>query len=167
MAVPAPVEVQPPSSTLTPSLVRTLVPLLVGIVATWVARKLGLDPTDPVLSSVITVGFSYGYYVLARFLEVFASDKWGYILGLRKLPVYADPPLPATVIATPKDQPNPRRDLGEFSAGGALIVVFLVLLVIALLTNTHWLFIVSLIGVVAGVVVLAVGPRNGGGSRRL
>lgn len=94
------VQTQDQTATLTPSLVRTLLPFLAGLIGTWLVEKFGVEVDTATVGALLTAGIGYGYYVVARFLEVFGSDRWGYILGFRKLPVYADPPLPATVVAT-------------------------------------------------------------------
>lgn len=78
-----------PTSGLTPSLVRTMVPFLVGLLGSWATRQ-GLDINDDWLAAALTFVFGYGYYVVVRFLEVFASSKWGYILGLATGPAYFD-----------------------------------------------------------------------------
>ena len=74
---------------LAPSLVRTLTPFLAGLLGTFLLDKLGVAVDSSTTSALLTAGIGYGYYVVARFLEVFASAKWGYILGLPKNPQYA------------------------------------------------------------------------------
>lgn len=85
------------SGNLSPSLVRTGVPLLFGGLLT----KYGLDVDDPDTAILLTGVISYLYYVVARFLEVFGGAKWGYVLGIAKSPGYsqadAPPAQPAPV----------------------------------------------------------------------
>lgn len=84
------------TGSLSPSLIRTLVPFLVGIVGSWLARH-GLGINDDALSAVLVGVIGYLWYVVARFGEVYSSSKWGYILGLAKAPGYSPskPPAPA------------------------------------------------------------------------
>ena len=90
---------------LRPGLIRTLVPFIVGPIGAWLAVHLGLpvddvtNPTGPLfvlVNGALSAAFGYIYYVVARFLEVGVSPKWGYILGSRKQPVYTEPPAVVT-----------------------------------------------------------------------
>lgn len=69
---------------LSPSLVRTLIPLLFGGLLT----HYGISPEDPGVAVLLTGVISYAYYAAVRFLEVFGGPKWGYILGVAKSPGY-------------------------------------------------------------------------------
>lgn len=68
------------------SLVRTLVPIIVGPL---VARFLpGFDPSDPNVLLVVSAVASYLYYVVVRVLEL-KAPQLGYLLGIAKPPVYS------------------------------------------------------------------------------
>lgn len=76
------------------SVVRTVVPWLVGTVAGWVSA-LGLTADkelEPTLTAALTLGLSLGfaavYYVGARLLELYVTPRFGWLLGLAKRPVY-------------------------------------------------------------------------------
>jgi hypothetical protein len=86
------------NGSLSPSLVRTGTPFLVGLLGSWLTRQ-GLDVNDDFLSALLVGAYGYGYYFVVRFLEVYASPKWGYILGIAKAPGYSpqDPPAPPPV----------------------------------------------------------------------
>lgn len=69
------------------SVVRTVsLPLVVAIVISFVLKtwNIDLNEWEPILTAVS----GYSAYAVVRFLEVFASPKWGYILGLPKTPAY-------------------------------------------------------------------------------
>lgn len=142
--VPSPVEVQTPSETLPPSLVRTLFPFLAGLLGTWVVERLGVEVDTATVGALLTAGIGYLYYVIARFAEVFVSEKWGYVLGFRKTPVYATPPLPSTVIAAEDGRVDPGF------VGVVLLVVGVIGLVVTLIADRP-------VGVVISGVVLLVG----------
>lgn len=87
-----------PTSTapdLKPSFIRTAIPFIVGFLGSWLTRQ-GLNINDDLLAAALVPAFGYVYYVLARFGEVFVSPKWGYVLGVKKAPVYAVPPAVVT-----------------------------------------------------------------------
>lgn len=77
------------------SIVRTVVPLIVGLIATS-AAKLGLDvrlggALDEVVITVITTI----YYALVRLAETHVAPAWGWLLGYAKAPKYpVAPPAP-------------------------------------------------------------------------
>lgn len=69
------------------SVVRTVtLPLIVALVVNFILKVSGTDlgEWEPVLVAV----FGYAGYAIVRFLEVFVSPKWGYVLGLAKYPSY-------------------------------------------------------------------------------
>lgn len=74
--------------------IRTLVPVAVGALLTWLAStlKIAIDPNSQAGLVVLAVGvLSGGYYALVHLLE----QKWpkiGVLLGVDKVPVYATPP---------------------------------------------------------------------------
>lgn len=98
--LPSPTTETTPPAALAPSLVRTLLPFLAGLVGTWLVEKAGVQVDTATIGALLTAAIGYVYYVVVRLLEVYGSDKWGYILGFRKLPVYA-PTVPGTVVVTP------------------------------------------------------------------
>lgn len=73
------------------SIVRTFVPLLVGVIVAGFT-KLGVpvddDSVAAVVNGFVSLAVALGYYVVARGLEVFASSKFGWLLGYAKAPVY-------------------------------------------------------------------------------
>lgn len=75
-------------SALWASIVRTVVPIVVGAVVGWfVAAGIPLDPEFEVaLTSVLTAAFSALYYVVVRILEVHVTPKLGWLLGYAKQP---------------------------------------------------------------------------------
>ncbi|WP_432050325.1 hypothetical protein [Verrucosispora sp. NA02020] len=76
------------------SLIRTWVPIAVGVALAWLATRLGIV-LDESTSTGLTVGAvgltSAVYYALVRALE----SRWpalGFLLGSRQAPVYGLPP---------------------------------------------------------------------------
>ena len=71
----------PKSAQVTDAVVRTtMLPLIVTLVTDLVLRWTGIDlGTYQVLVAALA---GYLGYAVIRFLEVYASPKWGYILGL-------------------------------------------------------------------------------------
>jgi hypothetical protein len=139
MADPHPV---PDPATLSPSLVRVLIPFIAGLVGTWLLDK-GVDLDGSTVGAIVSAVIGYLYYVVARFLEVYAGDKWGYILGIRRKPVYP----PGT---------TPAKPLGDRGAanlallGFAAMIAGVIGLIVALVNDSHQL-------VVVFAIVLAVG----------
>ena len=76
-------------SGLKPSLIRTLVPLLIGPLI----ARFGLNPDDPNTLLLAGAGLSYLYYVLVRVIET-KYPKVGYLLGIAKAPAYSPAPAP-------------------------------------------------------------------------
>lgn len=78
------------------SIVRSIVPFLVGGAVTWVA-SLGLE-VDPqfegALTTALTLLFGSIYYIIVRALEVYVAPKFGWLLGLAKSPVYVKTEVP-------------------------------------------------------------------------
>jgi hypothetical protein len=93
----------PGTTTIAPSFVRTLTPLIVGFLVT----HFGFDPSDPTAALYIGGAVAYGFYVVLRFMETFVSPKWAYVLGLgmKSTPVYTPPAVVTTsdptVVTTP------------------------------------------------------------------
>lgn len=76
------------ASALWASIVRTLVPIIVGTVLGW-AALLGIDVDkefEPLLGALLTGAFGGLYYVGVRLLEVYVTPKLGWLLGLAKSP---------------------------------------------------------------------------------
>ena len=73
------------------SLIRTWVPILAGVLLTWLADALGIVVDDGTSAAVVAalVGLlSAGWYALARVLERFFP--WaGLLLGVRSQPAYS------------------------------------------------------------------------------
>lgn len=75
------------------SIIRTVTPVLVGQVMTWLAAQGVLDATGEIsalMISGLTLLFTTLYYALARWLETFVSAKFGWLLGYAKQPVYTE-----------------------------------------------------------------------------
>ena len=71
------------------SIVRTIVPIIVGTVLGW-TTALGITVDrefEPLLGAVLTGAFSAVYYIAARLLEVHVAPKLGWLLGYAKAPV--------------------------------------------------------------------------------
>lgn len=70
------------------SIVRTLVPIIVGGILGWLAASnIPLDPEFEVtLTALLTGTFSAVYYLLVRLFERYASPKLGWLLGSAKQP---------------------------------------------------------------------------------
>lgn len=93
---------------LTPSLVRTLVPIIVGYLVSLAARH-GWHLNDDNASALITAGVSFVYYAVVRVLEVHCNEQMGWLLGLAKAPAYspAEPPASAPdVVIDPTRAPQ-------------------------------------------------------------
>lgn len=83
---------------MTPGAVRTATPFIIGLLGSWLTRQ-GLNINDDLLAAVLVPVYGYSYYLVARFLEVYVSPRWKYILGLGIVgtpPVYVDPPAVVT-----------------------------------------------------------------------
>lgn len=79
-------------SDLTPSIIRTAVPLIVGPLVTWLASK-GVDIDGETLTVAVAAVVGFVYYVGVRLLE----RRWpalGVLLGSKKKPTYVDPGTP-------------------------------------------------------------------------
>ena len=70
------------------SIVRTVVPLLVGLLARFGA-KYGLDlELNGAMDEAFTVIVTTLYYAVVRLLEVRIAPVWGWLLGVAKVPAY-------------------------------------------------------------------------------
>lgn len=78
-----------------PSLVRTVVPLIVGwLLSLPLAKWFGV--TSDQLVPLVTVVVASVYYAVVRWLEQHVSSRFGWLLGLAKQPVYPAEPRPLT-----------------------------------------------------------------------
>lgn len=147
---------QSSSPDLSASLVRTGVPFAAGLIGTWALERFGVEVDTATVGALLTAGIGYLYYVVVRFLEVFANDKWGYILGFRKQPLYVDPP----AVAVDADG---RHELGSVSVnyvGVLLAVAAVVLLVVALIADAAVLVAVAAVALLVAVLLLLFTPRS-------
>ena len=79
------------------SLVRTVVPIVVGSVLSWFTMA-GIEVDAELkanLTVALTVGFTSVYYIGVRLLETYVAPKFGWLLGLAKSPVYVATESPA------------------------------------------------------------------------
>lgn len=71
------------------SIIRTVVPVIVGTGISWLARQ-GIDVDGAAVAQAVTVVVIGGYYALARWAE----GRWakaGWLLGVAKAPTYTPP----------------------------------------------------------------------------
>ena len=70
------------------SLVRTVVPVIVGgALGALAAHGLEVDPeVEGAATAVLTSAGSLAYYAVVRLLEVYVAPWWGWLLGLAKSP---------------------------------------------------------------------------------
>ena len=70
------------------SIVRTIVPAIVGAVLSWLSLTgLELDPEfETALTAVLFAVFTSAYYVAVRLFETYASPKLGWLLGAAQSP---------------------------------------------------------------------------------
>ncbi|GAA3305414.1 hypothetical protein [Glutamicibacter nicotianae] len=75
-------------SALWASIVRTVVPIVVGSVLGWFASaNLPLDKEfEGALTALITLLLTMAYYVAVRLFETYISPKIGWLLGYAKSP---------------------------------------------------------------------------------
>lgn len=70
------------------SLVRTLVPVLVGFLITTLGLgRVGLSEAD--LTPAVTALVTAVYYIAARALEQYVTPRFGWLLGAPTAPTYA------------------------------------------------------------------------------
>lgn len=95
-----------PVPPLAASIIRTLVPYIIGYLLSILA-KTGLNiPSEIISDEVVTLVLGTLYYALARVLETRFKPVWGWLLGLPKQPTYdatakADPASPTNESAGP------------------------------------------------------------------
>ena len=68
------------------SIIRTFVPVVVGLIISWFAQ-LGIEVPTAALAGVIDAIFVGGYYAIIRVLES-KSPQFGWLLGLPSPPSY-------------------------------------------------------------------------------
>lgn len=68
---------------------RTIVPVIVGTVAAWLAHA-GIGVDSAAATVWLGAAFSSAYYALFHLLETHVSPKWGWLLGLARPPAYPD-----------------------------------------------------------------------------
>jgi len=85
------------ASALWASIVRTLVPIIVGaVIGLAVSAGITLDPQfEAALTIAITAAFQAVYYIVVRLFETYVTPKLGWLLGLAKSPVAYTPESPA------------------------------------------------------------------------
>lgn len=72
------------------SLIRTWVPVAVGVAITWLGAQLGVDIDSTEAAAAVTGVVVAVYYAVARILE----DRWpqlGLLLGRASVPAYGTP----------------------------------------------------------------------------
>jgi len=109
------------------SWIRSVVPIIVGALASWLAAKTGfvIDEASQVgLVTAFTGLLSGLYYVIVRWLET-KQPQFGWLLGLPKQPGYSDAPAPP---------PQPAPDGGEAD----LSIVLTILQIIFYLVGAIW-----------------------------
>lgn len=80
------------------SLWRTVVPVIVGTLAAWLAHA-GIGVDSAAATAWLTAAFSGAYYAVFRVLEAHVSPAWGWLLGLARPPQY--PAAKSTVTVVP------------------------------------------------------------------
>lgn len=84
------------------SVIRTLTPLLVGVLVKGLGHiNVALDSVtaETFVNALITAGISIAYYIIVRLLEVLKSSKFGWLLLYAKAaPVYLKPAAVATAV---------------------------------------------------------------------
>lgn len=101
------------------SFMRTLVPLVAGVVLGWAAR-LGLDLDDTQVTAYVTAALTAGYYAAFRLLEELAERMaWeplrllaGVALGWARPPQYVKPV--TAPVRLKLDRQAMREDISDF-----------------------------------------------------
>lgn len=87
------------SAALLASLIRTVVPLVVGYIVAALTKwgvPVNADDVANLVNGFVSAGLALAYYLLVRLAEVFGSSKFGWLLGFAKAPIYKAGP-PATI----------------------------------------------------------------------
>lgn len=79
-----------------PSVIRTVVPLLVALFTSWLV-KLGIDPGpyEDLIAQLAGGLVALAYYVAVRVFEMHVAPRLGWLLGLPKQPTYDAPAAPS------------------------------------------------------------------------
>lgn len=84
--------IMPDLRTFLPSVIRTVVPLVVGYFLAWpVAGWFGLQ--DDQVTSLVTVVVTALYYALVRLAEIYVLPQIGWFLGWAAAPTYPAKPV--------------------------------------------------------------------------
>lgn len=76
-----------PTTQISTSLIRTIVPMIVGwLLAQLAIRGLNIDPG--LIEQLVTWGITSAYYVAVRIFETHVAPRLGWLLGLPKQPTY-------------------------------------------------------------------------------
>jgi hypothetical protein len=88
-------------SQILPSLIRTVVPLLVAFV-TALLVKAGIDPGpyQDLLAQLAGALVATAYYAIVRVFETYVKPRIGWLLGWAKQPTYDAPAAPSTTSPT-------------------------------------------------------------------
>lgn len=93
------------------SLLRTVTPLVAGILLT-AALKAGISIPQGLATDAVTALLTAAYYALVRLLELKVHAAWGWFLGLAKAPAYSTAPAPSpgdgeqvAAVVVPEDAP--------------------------------------------------------------
>ena len=73
-------------NSLLPSVLRTVVPVVVGYLLTLGVISSSVD--EPTLTTAVTGVVTVAYYVVVRLVETYVSPKFGWLLGYAKTPEY-------------------------------------------------------------------------------
>lgn len=93
---------------LAPSVIRTLVPLIVQLITAQLARhNIDAGPYTEILSQSVGAVVAVAYYAFVRILETRGRQAWGWLLGLPKAPTYdatarKEPLSPTGEVAAPE-----------------------------------------------------------------
>jgi hypothetical protein len=82
------------------SLWRTVVPLIVGTAAAWLAHA-GIGVDSAAATTWLGAAFTAAYYALFRLLEAHVSARFGWLLGLARPPAYPSTPAYLRTAARP------------------------------------------------------------------
>lgn len=108
-------------SSLLPSLVRTVVPLIVGWLLSWpVTQSLGV--TEPQVTAAVTAAVTALYYLAARVIEAYAPRVGAILVGLG---------IPAPSYRAVDGRHELGRDGDHGDTGGARVAVVLVVAVLS------------------------------------
>lgn len=113
---------------LMPSLIRTLVPIVVGPLV----ARFGLDVNDPDNLALVSAVISYLFYVLVRLVET-RYPAFGYLLGIAKQPAYSPEPSPSPGAGEDVEAVVVPDDSGEVGVLGVTLIVLLILIVVGVL----------------------------------